>query len=344
MSGYLGELKKSFLATGVGSLPQEDSLSAVDFVFDALSYQIPFWPQLPQKSFLENMYVQFSEKFPGLVVDEAQKTVSVNTDGQPYMDALEECFNRIQADDVDYFSLSVSHAQSFHLFTQRLMALRWQGWVKAQIIGPFSLGLSLLDQNKKPILYNPELTELLPLFLSLKTSWMIRQLRVHAKTKVIIFIDEPYLVAVGTDQNTLTQAAVIDKINILVRLIHTSGALAGLHCCGNTDWDLVLSTEIDILNFDAYGYFDKIVLYEKSLLAFLKRGGIPALGIVPTNEDIWTPGLEDNLFAILKKHCKFLSNGALITPSCGLSGFSEEASKLAIGMCVRLVDRLKSEF
>jgi hypothetical protein len=344
MNGYLGELKKSFLVTGVGSLPQKDALSAINFVFEALSYQIPFWPQLPQKSFLENMYVQFSEKFPGLVVDEAQKTVSVNTDGQPYMDALEECFNKVQADDVDYFSLSNGHAQSFHLFTQRLMALGWQGWVKAQIIGPFSFGLSLLDQNKKPILYNPELTELLPLFLSLKVSWMIRQIKVHVKTKIIIFIDEPYLVAVGTDQNTLTRQQVVDKINIVVRLIHANGALAGLHCCGNTDWDLVLSTEIDILNFDAYGYFDKIALYEKSLLAFLKKGGMPALGIVPTNDDLLTEGLEDKLFDVLKKHSKFLTNGALITPSCGLSGLSEAVSKTAIDMCVRLAERLKAEF
>ena len=344
MSGYLSDLKNSFLATGVGSMPGEDPVAALTLVFDELGDHIPFWPQLPQSSFLENMYVQFSEKFPGVVIDQVKKTIMVNTQGVAYAQELEECFNKTQADDVDYFSISKTYARGLYLMTQRMMALGGQGWVKAQIIGPFSFGLSLLDENKKPVLYNPELSEIIPLFLSLKVSWLIRQIKVHAKTKVIIFIDEPYLVAVGTDQNTLPREVIIDKINQVVRLIHDNGALAGIHCCGNTDWDLVFSTDIDILNFDAYGYFDKIALYEKSFLSFLKKGKIPAIGIVPTNDDILKEGIEEHLFGTLKKYGKFLAQGALVTPSCGLSGFSLENSRKALKMCARLAERLREGF
>lgn len=343
MNGFLGELKNNFLATGVGSLPSQDPRSAVNLVFDALSYHIPFWPQLPRMSFYENMYVQFSEKLPGVVVDEVEKTISVMTQGQAYTDALEECFNKCQAGDVDHFAISRPYAQGLYVMSQRLMGLNWQGWVKAQVIGPFSLGLSLMDEKKNPILYNAELAELLPLFLALKASWIIGQLKVHAKTKVIIFIDEPYLVAVGASQNTLSRRQIIDKMNAIVGVIHGNGALAGIHCCGNTDWDLVMATDIDILSFDAYGYLDKILLYERALMSFFKRGGIPAIGIVPTTDEPGPEGEAERLFQTLMKHKNLLSNGALITTSCGCSGLSEGHAKRALELSVELAERLKGE-
>jgi len=343
MTGFLSDIKNNFLATGVGSLPFKDPRSALNFVFDNFSYHVPFWPQLPQSSFYENMYVQFSEQVPGIHIDEQQRSIWVDTTSPGYMGELEECFNKCQAFDVDHFAISRRAAESLYLFSQRLMALSWQGWVKAQIIGPFSLGLSLLDENKNPIIYNAELSELLPLILSLKASWLIKQIKAHAKTKMIIVIDEPYLVAVGTSQCSLPKEAIIDKINQLVSVIHDNGAYAGLHCCGNTDWEMVMSMDIDILNFDAYGFLDKLLLYEKALIAFLKKGRIPAIGIVPNNEDLLQEGIQERLFDVLKKHTALLKNGALITTSCGCSALSEELTQKAYGMCMSIAERLRGE-
>ncbi len=344
MSGFLSEIKNNFLATSVGSLSFQDSGSAVNFVFDTFANHIPFWPQMPQRSFYENMYVQFSQKLPGVRIDEAQKSIGVNTQGQTFIAELEECFNKYQAADLDYFAISPSYAQGLYLFSKRLMGLNWQGWVKAQVIGPLSLGLSLLDENKNPILYHTELAELLPLFLALKASWIVKQIKVHAKTKIIIFIDEPYLVAMGTSQCSLRPEAIVEKINHMVGVIHDSGALAGLHCCGNTDWELVMATDIDILNFDAYGYLDKLVLYEKSLASFLRKGRILALGIVPNNNDLLKDDLGDYLLQILRKRPHLLKNGALITTSCGCSALSQDLTAKAHSLCVELAERLRKEF
>jgi hypothetical protein len=49
---------------------------------------------------------------------------------------------------------------------------------------------------------------------------------------------------------------------------------------------VLLSTNLDILSFDAYGYLETLSLYPKELKAFLERGGILAWGIVPTSEAI----------------------------------------------------------
>jgi hypothetical protein len=340
MNLLLAELKNKFLATGVGSLPHLDARDAIDFVFRVLSHHLPFWPQLPRRSFYENMYVQFSEKLPGLCIDESAKTIGINTQSRTYLAEMEACFHKIEAKEADYFAISRSYAEGLYLLTERLKDNSF-GFVKAQLIGPLSLGLSLLDENKNPILYNPEFEELLPAFLSLKAAWIIKKIKeANAGTKIIIFIDEPYLVAVGTSQCSLPREAIQAKINQLVSLIHDNGALAGLHCCGNTDWELVMATDIDILNFDAYGYLDKIFLYETALAAFLKKGRIPAIGIVPNNEDLLEAGLEDQLLDMLQQHASFLKNGALITTSCGCSGLSKELTKKAHKLSVGLAERL----
>lgn len=341
----LSDIKGNFLATGVGSLPHSDALSALNLVFDTLGSDVPFWPQLPRRAFSENMYAQFCERLPGFTLDEAAKSVWVDTAGESYIMQLEDCFNKTQSGDVDYFAISRGFAEGLHVFSRRLSGLNWQGWAKAQVIGPVSLGLSLADENKNPIIFNAELSDLLPQFLAMKASWIIRFLKERSGARVIIFIDEPYLVAVGTSQCSLPRENIIEKINSVVSAIHDNGALAGIHCCGNTDWEMVMETGVDIINFDAFGYLDKILLYEEPLSLFLKRGGIPAPGIVPTNEEaLSTPDLAEKLFDILRKRPALLKNGALITTSCGCNGLSQDAALSAHKMCVELAGKLKAEF
>ena len=46
----------------------------------ALSLDIPFWPQLPRVSYYEDMYVQASEHFPGIVLDLEKRTLRFSLD------------------------------------------------------------------------------------------------------------------------------------------------------------------------------------------------------------------------------------------------------------------------
>jgi len=58
---------KSFSTTGIGSLPHSDPQEACRVIFD--SADIPFWPQLPHRSFLELMVPQYSEGFPFVKIE-----------------------------------------------------------------------------------------------------------------------------------------------------------------------------------------------------------------------------------------------------------------------------------
>jgi hypothetical protein len=65
--------------TVIGSFPNTEPGPLCARLVDSLS--IPAWPQLPRRSFKENMYVQYSARLPGLQIDEVQEKVYFDTTG-----------------------------------------------------------------------------------------------------------------------------------------------------------------------------------------------------------------------------------------------------------------------
>jgi len=55
------------LPTAIGSMPHTEPEEACSIVMKYLP-AIPAWPQLPKRSPKENMCIQFSEGFPGIVI------------------------------------------------------------------------------------------------------------------------------------------------------------------------------------------------------------------------------------------------------------------------------------
>jgi methionine synthase II (cobalamin-independent) len=135
-------------------------------------------------------------------------------------------------------------------------------------------------------------------------------------------------------------------IALLQEVFDGIGGLKGIHCCGNTDWSLILSTGIDIMNFDAYNYAESLTLYPAEVKAFLDRKGAIAWGIVPTDEaNIQKENvaslkdrLEEAMSPFTRKGIAFkqLVEQSLLTPSCGLAGVKEEAAILALELLTEL--------
>jgi len=103
--------------------------------------------------------------------------------------------------------------------------------------------------------------------------------------------------------------------------------ITGVHCCDNFDWSLLMGTNTDIINFDAYQYGESMSLYPDALKKFLERGGMIAWGIVPTagGGDIEdeTPQslvqmLEGHLQSVVDKGIdkELLLESSWITPTC----------------------------
>jgi methionine synthase II (cobalamin-independent) len=287
------------------------------------------------------MYVQYSEGLPGAVVDRAAQTIHFRSD-EGLAGELEAFYQALVDEDVERFAISREYALGLHLFLESVPRLGGERpkWVKGQVTGPFSFAMTVTDENKRSLAYNPELYEMAVQGMAMKARWMARKLRGVAENALVV-LDEPYLCAFGSAFVNVPRSDVTAAIDAGVAAIHKEGALAGLHCCGNTDWSLVFSTDLDVVNFDAYEYFQGVSLYPAELSSFLQKGGVLSWGIVPAHAN----GNLDprTLLAALDQRVEQLTakgmdrgalyRQALLTPSCGLATESVENAD-------RLVDTL----
>ena len=67
----------NLLTTAMAVMPHTDVDRALA---TALSLDIPFWPQLPNYSYYEDMYVQAAEHFPGILLDVDKRTLRFSID------------------------------------------------------------------------------------------------------------------------------------------------------------------------------------------------------------------------------------------------------------------------
>ena len=88
--------------TAMGIMPHSDVEKALKLV---LGLDIPFWPQLPNVSFYEDMYAQTSQNFPGITVAPEEGKVSFNS--EKFETDLPDYSLRMA--DNDLFNLTESH-------------------------------------------------------------------------------------------------------------------------------------------------------------------------------------------------------------------------------------------
>ena len=324
--------KPNCLPVLIGSLPIKDHNEAVELVFK-YTPEIPLWVQLPAYP-EEGMIAQFLPGFPGITT-EKDKTF-VNTASNKIDEELLEFYEDYMAVtegeanlDDSRFMLNTDTVGGFFAFKERLQSLSYQPVaVKGQITGPVTFGLGLTDQNGKAIFYDEQLKDVAVKLLAQKARWQVKQLS-SLGCPVIIFLDEPALAGFGSAAFiSISRDDVLKCFEEVIEAIHAEGGLAGIHVCANADWSLVLDSATDIINFDTYSFFDRLILYPDHLKKFIGRGGILAWGIVPTLRDddlekettaslltLWESQVQA-IEAVGIDKSTILAQ-SLITPSCG---------------------------
>jgi methionine synthase II (cobalamin-independent) len=336
-----------FIATGIGSFPHTDVKEAIHVVLQYFP-QIPFWPQFPKRSFGEGMVAQFSGGFPSIRLDEKGQKIWIDT-LEGFDREVERFYQWVEKEDTEPFNISEDFAKGLHLLKDLASEeyRKEMKYVKGQVTGPVTFGLSLTDQEKRPIFYDPTLREILVRHLSSKARWLEKRFNAwFPGVKTILFFDEPSLSSFGSAFSGLNREEVIDSLN---ECFHAVEGLKGVHCCGNTDWSLLLNADLDILSFDAYGYLETLSLYPKELRAFLERGGILAWGIVPTSEAILKEDAQ-SLVRRFKEGVEILSKKgidpillqrAILTPSCGTASLPIPLAEKVCRVTAEVSERLR---
>ena len=332
------------LATGIGSVPHSDPETACRFVWENFP-QIPFWPQLPKRSFRENMYAQYCEGLPGLRMEENKERFYL--DSRQAMQELEGFYERFLGEDLSSFAISPHYAGAWPVFLEMAAESPGVRALKGQVTGPISYGLQVTDENRRALLYDDNLRDVIISQISRKAQWQEQELMKLAP-QTIIFVDEPYLSSFGSAFVNLSRE---EAIEALERVFAAVSGKSAVHCCGNTDWSLLLQTGVDILSLDAYEFADALLLYKNELKHFIKRGGIIAWGIVPTDSEKINDELLEKFKSILKKLSREISSSldrvleqSLITPSCGVGGGSPENALAVFAAAARFSARLRREY
>lgn len=344
LQSVIMKLKHNFEITGIGSLPYEDEGEACDIVFSNFR-RIPFWPQLVKKSFSEDMMVQFSERMPGIGVNLKEKRIFIDRN-RNIKKEIDELNERYESEDLDYFSFSEDYAGGFYEYMHRLRDLDMTmfDYLKGQITGPVSFAFGVCDGDDVPLFFDKQLCEASVKTLSLRARWQAARLK-NIYKDVIIFIDEPSLVFFKqtASDSKIRKEDLASYINRVVAAIHTEASFAGLHCCADADWNFALSTDIDILSFDAYSFGESFVKNHEKISKFLERDGIIGWGMIPTGAEALKGNL-DELVEKFEKYINFLSgknigrqkiiNSSLITPSCGCGTLSRQDAEDVIARSV----------
>jgi hypothetical protein len=349
-------MKTNFLSTAIGSMPFSDPDYAVKVSLESLD--APIWAQLPSLSLLEQMEIQYSEGIPCATVDFEKSRMFFQTDAD-YSEAFGEFYDKyIEATenggDLEFMKITEEYSKGIYAMLNKLEKDNIKlDWLKVQTTGPCSFALTIVDENKRAIYYNEEFRDVIIKAIALKCRWQIRKFKPYCNN-IICFIDEPILSAFGSSTYvSVSRDDVVNTLNEVVEAVHAEGGLAGVHCCGNTEWSILIDAGVDIVNFDAFEYGHTIAIYADSVKKHLENGGSLAWGIVPTSAAIREQTAEslekkfeegmDNLAAkgIDKK---LIVSQALITPSCGTGSLEVSDAEKVFAMVKDLTKRMKEKY
>lgn len=341
-----------FLATGVGSLPHRDLSRAINLITDLLP-ETPFWPQLPKYNLLENMILQVSPGLPFLKIEETKGEIIFEENREPARE-LEKVYAAYLKGDTSAYSLPYKYIAGMeemikHLQRKGPPSLKF---FKGQMVGPLTLGMAVKDGEGKNIIHNEIIFDALKKALILRGCWLIQRMQ-EVSGQVIFFLDEPALAGFGSAFFNVEDSLIRESWAEMITAWQGQGALVGIHCCGNTDWTLLLKSKADIINFDAWSFWERFSLYSDHLQDFLERGGILAWGIVPTSEfseretvNSIKAKLEKEIEDLTKNGLpkRFLQERSLLTPSCGMGLMEEKKAEKALSLLADLSRQMGREY
>ncbi len=348
-----------FLSTAIGSAPFEDPEYAVDVFISALD--IPCWPQLSYFGQNEQMEVQYSEGIPRIIIDREKGRMYFDTSGD-YSEEFAEFYETYMAamdpddgsGDCSALAISPDFSKGIYSFEKRLEEKGVKSaFVKVQTTGPCSFALTIVDENKRAIYYNEEFRDVIVKALAMKCRWQIQKFQPYAE-KVICFIDEPILSGFGSSTYvSVKREDVVEHLKEVIDAIHADNGLAGIHCCGNTEWSILIDAGVDIVNFDAFEYGETIAIYSGHVKKHLEQGGILAWGIVPTSTAIkeqTVNSLETHFEKVMDNleargiDKQLITEQAIITPSCGTGSMAPEDADKVFEMIELFTKRMKEKY
>jgi hypothetical protein len=296
------------MATSIGSLPHQDADAAAALVLRCVP-ELPAAPQLPLRSPLEGMIVQWARAIDGVdVAPDGTISVRADLDGRA---AIDTTFDAVAHGGLLAF-LDIAAAQP--LPPKR---------VKVQCAGPLTLAVALIDAGA-----DPETAFAVGARAARMWSRALDEL-VAGKlpdAAVLCCFDEPALVR--WDSSREVDNDLVDRetaTDLLSSALAAPSCLTAVHVCGRGNLRLALDAGPRVLHFDVAS----LDLDDAAPLSrYLDGGGWVIWGAVPSDRPVgehaapmWK-ALLDAWCELTRRGCdpSRLRSQALVAPACGLAG------------------------
>ncbi len=318
----------NFSATAIGSLPHSQADKALQALARALP-EVPSWPQLANVSPREDMLLMYARMlYPLLSPNLNTRSLTPLVEGVGREEALALFYQNLWEAEQSRFLMNAEEACAFALFCQNLPA---SGLVKGQVTGPITMASAVIGENGKALVFDEDISEAIARGLGACAGQQALALSTNGASP-IIFFDEPSLTGFGSAFSPLTREHALHLLRVAMEEARSRcpEVALGVHCCGNSDWGLIMEAGPQIISLDAVGFGSYLLLYIEQLENFLENGGAIAWGAVPTNPELaqsslnlWQE-LHKLLLQVLKSGIKqeSLCRASLITPACGLGSLS----------------------
>lgn len=316
-------------SSSVGSLPHLDRQEAVTFVLRHAPL-LPAAPTLPRLDRREQMIPQAAWGIVGVQIAD-DGTLSVP---DPSLVDPEAPLGDPGLDGPPF--------ATWRVFLDRV-ADRTEP-IKLQLTGPLTLGLTLVQAGLTP---------------TVAFDVAVRAVRQRARhlldradhvaphaPRLVVF-DEPGLVGGLRPELELSPDGVIDLLSSALAAVE-GRALSGVHCCGPTDWRLVLQAGPDLVSLPVGA---GVTPYAATLGGFLERGGWVAWGAVATNEPLGEHPSR-SWRQLSSQWCELVQNGcdpvllrrqALVTPACGLALHDVAQAEHVFDVAAHLAEKIHDQ-
>lgn len=340
MNDRLSVLSGRGNTTGIGSLPHHNVDAALGYCFQ---FTIPFLPQLPVRNVREYMIGQALAGLPGLTIGPSGEaflhTGQWKKGSKNLMDRLDVFF--------------VNPSTEFEPLNEEYSA--WQPFLweigerktkvaKVQIAGPMTCQWALKLSDETQADDNLELGIQIFRLLLARSLGMVKKIK-ELGTTPLFFVDEPSFY--GFSKKIPKHLSGITELKLFLQMLKKEGALVGVHCCSNTDWEMVLDLGMDVLSLDVRLSLKNLLSETEAMQKFLESGGTLCLGVIPTakNQKFDRASTRQEVVgnleeALGKKKTEEVLQQAIYSPACGLALHKVEEAEECLAQLNQFVSAL----
>lgn len=282
--------------------------------------------------------------FPGLTID-AERAHVQSERAEPELQRLGLAYLRSER------AAGALPAEYAAAFNDALRQSERPHCLRAELLGPVSLALLVVDELERPLAYHPALREALLQHLVLRATWLHDQIALTAGSALLCF-DEPFLDALNIAFSPLNWD---DGIDLLARALSQIPGPCAVAVAGKPPWDLLVTLPVDVIFFDAYSASATLIQHAAAVRSHLDHGGTLGWGLVPADPNALAQERAETLAQRFVRSVEYLadasglspvqiSRAALISTSARLGHLAPEQATHAAALCAEVVPLLQAHY